>query len=92
MAEDRRSISGAQSYREIGEFWDEHDLGEYWEQTGPAEFDVDIRSSAPYYPVETDLATRLRSIAAQRGISAETLLNLWVQEKAAEEAAGKRAT
>ncbi len=92
MAEDRSSISGAQSYREIGEFWDEHDLGEYWEQTGPAEFDVDIRSSATYYPVETDLATRLHSIAAQRGISAEILLNLWVQEKAAEEAAGKRAT
>jgi len=50
MAEDRSSISGAQSYREIGEFWDEHDLGEYWEQTGPAEFDVDIRSSATTTP------------------------------------------
>ena len=35
---------------------------------------------------------RVRSIAAQRGISAETLLNLWVQEKAAEETSGKRAT
>ena len=92
MAEDRSSISGAQSYREIGEFWDEHDLGEYWEQTSPAEFDLDIRSSATYYPVETYLAARLRSIAAQRGISAETLLNLWVQEKAAEETTGKRAT
>jgi hypothetical protein len=46
MAEDRSSISGARSYREIGEFWDEHDLGEFWEQTSPAEFDVDIRSSA----------------------------------------------
>ena len=40
MAEDRSSISGARSYREIGEFWDEHDLGEFWEQTSPAEFDV----------------------------------------------------
>ena len=53
---------------------------------------MDIRSSATYYPVETDLAARLRSIAAKRGISAETLLNLWVQEKAAEETSGKRAT
>ena len=35
---------------------------------------------------------RVRSIAAQRGIAAETLLNLWVQEKPAEEAAGKRTT
>jgi len=92
MAEDRSSISGAQSYRGIGEFWDEHDLEEYWEQTSPAEFDLDIRSSATYYPVEAYLATRLRSIAAQRGISAETLLNPWVQEKAAEETTRKRAT
>jgi CopG antitoxin of type II toxin-antitoxin system len=92
MAEDRSSISGARSYQEIGEFWDTHDLGEYWEQTDPAEFDVDIRSLATYFPVETDLATRLRSIAERRGISAETLLNLWVQEKAAEETSEKHAT
>ena len=52
---------------------------------------MDARSSATYYPVETDLAARLRSIAAKRGISAETLLSLWVQEKAAEETSGKRA-
>lgn len=89
MSEGRSHISRARSYREIGEFWDTHDLGEYWEQTEPAEFEVDIRSSTIYYPVEANLAARLRSLAEQRGISAETLLNLWIQEKIAAEAPTK---
>lgn len=88
MSEDRSSLSRARSYQEIGEFWDAHDLGDYWEQTERAEFDVvDIRSSATYYPVETNLAAKLRSLARQRGVSPETLLNLWVQEKTTEEEA-----
>ena len=33
-----------------------------------------------------ELSKKLRSIAERRGISSETLLNLWVQEKAGEEA------
>ncbi len=85
MSEDRSSVSQAGSYQEIGEFWDTRNLSDYWEQTEPAEFSVDIRSSAIYYPVESNLAARLKSVAGQRGVSAETLLNLWLQEKMAEE-------
>ena len=85
MNENRSSVSRAGSYQEIGEFWDTRDLDDYWKQTEPAEFDVDIRSSAIYYPVESNLAARLHSVAGQRGVSAETLLNLWLQEKMAEE-------
>jgi CopG antitoxin of type II toxin-antitoxin system len=84
MNEDRSSISQATSYQAIGEFWDTHDLGEFWEQTEPAEFVVDIRSEVTYYAVEADLSLKVRSLAEQRGVSAETLLNLWVQEKVTE--------
>lgn len=41
--ESKSSISQAQSYREIGEFWDTHDVTEYWEATEPVEFEVDIQ-------------------------------------------------
>jgi DNA-binding SARP family transcriptional activator len=51
MNEDKTTISQAQSYQAIGEFWDTHDLGEFWEQTAPAEFDVDIRSETTYFYV-----------------------------------------
>lgn len=81
MSKSRSSISKAESYKEIGEFWDTHDLADYWEQTEPAEFEVDIRSEVTYYALDNTLSARVRAIAKQRGVSAETLLNLWVQEK-----------
>ena len=85
----RSSISKARSYKEIGEFWDTHDLSEYWDQTAPVEFEVDIQSEATYYPVETKLSEKISRIAKRRGVSAETLLNLWLQEKVREEARAK---
>lgn len=89
MEENKSSISQAQSYKEIGEFWDTHDLGEHWEQTQAVEFDVDIQSETTYFPVEHALSTKLRSIAQTRGVSPETLLNLWLQEKVREEITAK---
>ena len=81
MSEDKSSISQAMSYKAMGEFWDTHDLTDYWEQTEPAEFEIDIQSESTYYPVDRVLSTRMAKIAKERGVSAETLLNLWVQEK-----------
>lgn len=86
MSEDKSSISKARSYKEIGEFWDTHDLGDYWEQTHPVDFEIDIQSEVTYYALDKALSASIRSIAEQRGVSAETLLNLWVQEKLQEEA------
>jgi len=81
MSRSRSSISKARSYKEIGEFWDTHDLANYWEQTQPVEFEVDLQSEVTYYPLDVALSAQVRSIAMQRGVSPETLLNLWVQEK-----------
>jgi hypothetical protein len=85
MDENKSSISQARSYREIGEFWDTHDLTDYWEQTEPVEFEVDIQSEVRYYALESNLAITVAEIAWQRGVSVETLLNLWVQEKLKEQ-------
>lgn len=87
MSRSRSSISKARSYKEIGEFWDTHDLADYWEQTQPVEFEVDIQSEVTYYPLDIALSARVRSIAMRRGVSPETLVNLWVQEKLQEASA-----
>ena len=87
MSEGKSSISKASSYEEAGEYWDEHDLGEVWEQTHEVEFEVDIQSSVTYFPVESSLSKKLRKLAAQRGVSSETLLNLWLQERVGQEQA-----
>ena len=85
MDRSKSSISKARSYKEIGEFWDEHDLAEYWEQTEPVEFELDIQSEVTYYPLDSGLSRKIRSIAKQRGVSPETLLNMWIQEKIQEQ-------
>ena len=85
-AKNKSSISEAQSYQEIGEFWDTHDLGDYWEGTEPAEFEVNIQSEARYYTLDSTLSDKVAEIARQRGVSVGTLLNLWVQEKLHEQA------
>ena len=85
MDNGKSSISKARSYKEIGEFWDTHDLADYWEQTRPVEFELDIQSEVTYYPLDSTLSAGVCSIARQRGVSPETLLNLWVQEKLQEQ-------
>ena len=89
MRRNKSSISKAQSYKETGEFWDNHDLTDFWDQTEPVEFEVEIESEATYFPVETSLSAKLVSLAEQRGVSPETLLNLWIQEKMREDTAAK---
>ena len=42
MSENRTAISAARSYREIGEYWDQHDLAEFWDQTRSVEIELDI--------------------------------------------------
>lgn len=77
----RSTLSRAVTYREIGEFWDAHDLGDYWEQTRPAKIEVALESEVTYYALESKLARQEEQLARRQGVSPETLLNLWVQEK-----------
>ncbi len=72
--------SKGSTYQQIGEFWDGHDATEFGEQTH-VEFKVDIQSQRRYYPVDCTLSSKIREVAINRGISEETLINLWLQEK-----------
>lgn len=83
MSRDRESISGAKSYVEAGEFWDSHDLDEVWDRTKPADLEVDLQSEKFFFSVESELAHRIQTVARSRGVSFETLVNLWLQEKVA---------
>ena len=81
MRKSKTSISKAKNIKEIGDFWDTHDLGDYWNKTKPVDFDVDIKSEVTYFAIDKELSKKVRTIANKRGVSAETLLNLWIQEK-----------
>jgi len=81
MKKNKTSLSKAASYKEIGEYWDIHDLSDVWGKTRKVKFDVQIESEATYYPIEKSLSERIRSVARKQGVSSDTLINLWIQQK-----------
>ncbi len=86
MPKNKSSISKARSYREIGEFWEVHELSDIWGKTKKVKFDVDIASEITYYPIERDLSEKIQSLARTRGVSSDTLVNLWLEQKINEKA------
>lgn len=87
MRKHKSSVSETTSYKEIGEFWNTHDLSEFWDKTHEESFEVNIESEVTYYAVDRTLSEKIQSIAKKRGVTADTLINLWVQEKLHEQQA-----
>jgi len=71
------SISKADSYEAMGAFWDNHDFTDFDDQNLP-DVEFEIRDSVR---IEAELLSRLEQIANSHGISVETLVNLWLQER-----------
>lgn len=85
MSQQKTLISQAESYQEMGEYWDAHSLDEIWEQTEPAEFEVDITSAllkGEKYESDTsthdkpDRADFDRPLAGSNGISHRFVTNI----------------
>ncbi len=72
------------SIEEAAEFWDSHDLADYWDLTREAHFEVDIQRRVFLTALEPTLAQRLTTLAHKQGVSTETLINVWLTEKAKE--------
>ena len=85
MRKAKTPISKAGSYKKIAEYWDTHDLANVWGKTRTTRFKVDIQSEVTYYSLDKALSKQVQSVARDRGISADTLINLWVQEKLQEQ-------
>jgi hypothetical protein len=66
---------------ELSEFWDTHSTADYEEEMEPVEAEIDLSSSKVYCPVAKDLLRQVRDPARHQGVSTETLINLWLQEK-----------
>lgn len=67
--------------QEAGDFWDKHDLAEYWNKTRKVHFDVRIKTERNYYPLEKEISERIEKLAESKGVSPETLVNLWLRER-----------
>ena len=74
------------SVEAAADFWDTHDLADYWDLTQEAHFEVDIQRRVFLTALEPQLAKKLTDVAHRQGISTETLINIWLSEKAQEAA------
>lgn len=83
MAENKKlsSLSQANSLEKIGEFWDTHDFTEFDANAPDVEFKISCA-----VPIEVNLLSSIEQQAHLRGIKVETLVNLWLQQKLAEQA------
>ncbi len=71
------------SIEEAGDFWDSHDLTDYWDLIREAHFEVNIERRVFLTALEPQLAKRLTECARKRGVTSETLINVWLTEKLA---------
>jgi hypothetical protein len=63
------------------EFWDTHSLADYEESWKDVQCKIDIRRRTYQISLDSGIYQKLRRAARERGVSAETLVNLWLQEK-----------
>ena len=71
------------------EFWDTHSTADYEDVMEEVAVQFNLESSQTYCAVAKDLIAQLRAMARQQGVSTETLINLWLKEKAMEAAHGR---
>ena len=62
-------------------FWDTHSTVDYEDAMETVEIELDPSSSTVYVPVAKDLVSKVRVQARRQGVSSETLVNLWLQER-----------
>lgn len=75
------SISEADTYEKMGEFWDTHDITDFDNRSAPdVEFEVVCTVS-----VEANLLSEIKQRASQQGLDVESLVNLWLRQKLAEQ-------
>jgi hypothetical protein len=63
-----------------GEFWDTHDLADYWDHTEEVPMSFRVKRRRHFLAIEPGLARKLRAAAEARGVSPETIANLWLRE------------
>ena len=74
--DDSCDSSQSRTIREMAEFWDTHDATDYDDQTQKVAIEFDLETRHHYIAVDPEL------LARARGISLESLVNLWLQERA----------
>jgi hypothetical protein len=70
------------SIKEASDFWDTHDAGEYEQYLRPLDITLEVDEQLPQAVlIEYSLSEALKRTARGKGISLETLVNLWLEQR-----------
>lgn len=69
------------SIEEIIEFWDTHSTADYEEETEEVSFEIDLQEEVFTVALVPELVNLLERQAKARGVTTETLVNLWLAER-----------
>ncbi len=72
-------IPDEMAIEEASEFWDTHSVADYPSRVVQFEFSPEERIT--FVAVANELMSQLEKRAKETGVSIETLVNLWIQEK-----------
>ncbi len=83
------SISEIDEYIALGGFWDTHSLADYWDETEPAKLEfAPALGRRMLVQVDPELLLRVQHTAQSRGLSTESLVNLLLEQRMQQLAAG----
>jgi hypothetical protein len=83
-AKTRDPIPQFETLNDIAEFWDAHSTADYEDSTHEVHFDVKLGRPSEASQMITllpELSETLQALAQARGVSVETLINVWLTEK-----------
>ena len=82
----RDPIPEFETLNEIADFWDTHSTADYEDLTHEVQFEVRLGQTNEIQPIVLlpELSETLQTLARSRGISVETLVNVWLTEKVLE--------
>lgn len=79
MAGKRKAIAGDMTIAEASDYWDAHSVADF--ESHVVRFEYGPGERLTFVSIANDLLPQLERKARQRGVSLETLLNLWIHEK-----------
>ncbi|MBI4517647.1 MAG: hypothetical protein HY699_17720 [Deltaproteobacteria bacterium] len=72
------------------DFWDGHSLADYEGYLKPAKVNFRLQRRIHLLAVDPDIAAQLRAVSKTRGLSPETVANLWLRERLSSELRRRR--
>lgn len=81
MGDKKNAIPENMSIEEASKFWDTHSVADYPSQVVKLEYTPEGRMT--FIAIAEDLLKKVEKHAKKQGVSIESLINLWIQEKVA---------